>query len=101
MDVKFVNNMNIFLDALRNQLEKGLEECGLLAESYAKRECPVDTGTLRNSISHYVDAGAGEAYVGTNMEYGIYVEYGTGVHASGGRQTPWNYQDAKGRWHHT
>lgn len=30
----------------------GLEACGLLAERLAKMRCPVDTGRLRNSITH-------------------------------------------------
>ena len=42
----------------------------------------VDTGRLRNSISHTVDGEA--AYIGTNVEYAPYVELGargrTGVH---------------------
>ena len=42
----------------------------------------VDTGRLRNSISHTVDDEA--AYIGTNVEYAPYVELGArgrqGVH---------------------
>lgn len=42
----------------------------------------VDTGRLRNSISHTVDDEA--AYIGTNVEYSPYVELGArgrkGVH---------------------
>ena len=42
----------------------------------------VDTGRLRNSISHTVDGEA--AYIGTNVEYAPYVELGargrSGVH---------------------
>ena len=38
-----------------------------------------------------------------NMEYGPYVELGTGIYAEGGggRPTPWVYQDSEGNWHHT
>ena len=35
----------------------------------------VDTGRLRNSISHAVDGEA--AYIGSNVEYAPYVELGT------------------------
>ena len=35
----------------------------------------VDTGRLRNSISHAVDGEA--AYIGTNVEYAPYLELGT------------------------
>jgi HK97 gp10 family phage protein len=37
---------------------RALEAVGLAAEGYAKRLCPVDTGRLRNSITHAI---AGEA----------------------------------------
>lgn len=82
--------------------QRALEKCGLVAEGHAKKMCPVDTGNLRNSITHTVtDSGERAAYVGTNSEYGVYVECGTGVYYPGGRQTPWAYQDAKGDWHLT
>jgi HK97 gp10 family phage protein len=82
--------------------QRALEKCGLVAEGYAKKLCPVDTGNLRNSITHTVaNSGERAAYVGTNSEYGVYVECGTGIYYPGGRQTPWVYQDAKGNWHLT
>lgn len=82
--------------------QRALEKCGLVAEGYAKKLCPVDTGNLRNSITHTVaDNGERAAYVGTNSEYGVYVECGTGIYYPGGRQTPLVYQDEKGNWHLT
>ena len=82
---------------------RGLEKCGLVAEGYAKKLCPVDTGNLRNSITHVVDEDEPAAYIGTNNEYAPYVELGTGKYAEGGggRPTGWAYQDAKGNWHYT
>ena len=48
----------------------------------------VDTGRLKNSLTHQVDGNV--VCVGTNVEYAIYVEYGTGRYATrGGRRTPW------------
>lgn len=58
-------------------LTKGLEEIGLTAEGYAKKACPVDTVRLRNSITHVVRANEKAVYIGTNVEYGPYVELGT------------------------
>ena len=69
------DNTEEVLGALAEQLEMGLETIGLVAEGYAKRLCPVDTGRLRNSISHAVDGNA--AYIGTNVDYAVYVEMGT------------------------
>lgn len=54
-----------------------LEKIGLLAEGYAQMKCPVDTGNLRASITHEVDAGEKAVYIGTNVEYAPYVELGT------------------------
>ena len=90
------------LEALEFACQRALEKCGLVGEGYAKKLCPVDTGNLRNSITHTVaDNGERAAYVGTNSEYGVYVECGTGIYYPSGRQTPWVYQDAKGDWHLT
>ena len=80
---------------------RALEKCGLVAEGYAKKECPVDTGNLRNSITHEVKDDEKAAYIGSNTEYAAYVELGTGIYYPGGRQDPWVYQDAKGNWHLT
>lgn len=75
MDVKITNNADKFRDALPEQIEQALIAIGLTAETYAKRDCPVDTGRLRNSITHAYDDDS--AYIGTNVEYGKYVELGT------------------------
>ncbi len=69
------------------------------AEGYAKKATPVDTGNLRNSISHKVTEDA--VYIGTNTEYAPYVEFGTGKYYPGGRPDSWVYQDDKGNWHRT
>lgn len=58
-------------------LAKGLEEVGLTAEGYAKKKCPVDTGRLRNSITHVVRASEKAVYIGTSVSYAPYVELGT------------------------
>lgn len=75
MDIKLTDNSAHFKEAMEEAKLRVLEECGLVAEGYAKRLCPVDTGRLRNSISHQVDGGS--AYIGTNVEYAPYVELGT------------------------
>lgn len=75
MDVKITDNSDKFLEALPKQIEQALIAIGMTAETYAKRECPVDTGRLRNSISHAYDDDS--AYIGTNVEYAAFVELGT------------------------
>ena len=102
MKVTLDDHSDEVLSALDAALARGLEKCGLVAEGYAKKLCPVDTGNLRNSITHTVtDVNEQAAYVGSNAEYAAYVELGTGVFYPGGRQTPWVYTDAKDNTHMT
>ena len=70
------DNTDIFLRELPIAIARALEEIGLVAEGYAKRLCPVDTGRLRNSITHSIDTSSMSAIIGTNVEYGPYVELG-------------------------
>lgn len=87
-------------EALGSAIGAALEEMGLLAEGYAKRELSkpkgghrtqpdprpnVDTGTLRNSVTHAVDEAGRYVVVGTNVEYAPEIELGTV------RQEAWPY----------
>ena len=101
MNIQFTDNSKEVLEAMQQAAVRALEKCGLTAEGYAKKLCPVDTGNLRNSITHTVDEEEPAAYIGSNAEYAAYVELGTGKYVSGGRPTPWVYQDEKGNWHRT
>ena len=101
MKVEITDNSGKVKEELEAACLRALEKCGLVAEGYAKDLCPVDTGDLRNSITHQVDSGEPAAYIGTDSEYGAYVELGTGKYYPGGRQEPWTYQDANGNWHMT
>lgn len=101
MDIKIVDNSPQVKGAFEAACLRALERCGMQGEGYAKDLAPVDTGNLRNSISHKVDSRESAVYIGTNSEYGAYVELGTGEYYPGGRQTPWVYKDAHGRWHQT
>ena len=101
MNVQFTDNSKEVLEAMQQAAVRALEKCGLTAEGYAKKLCPVDTGNLRNSITHTVDEDEPAAYIGSNVEYASYVCLGTGKYYPGGRPTPWTYQDAKGEWHWT
>ena len=71
MKVDYKDNSQRRLTAMEKAIKNGLEAIGLTAETYAKKETPVDTGRLRNSISHSVDGEA--AYIGSNVEYAAFV----------------------------
>ena len=82
MSYTFKDNTDDVLSALEKANKSGLEAIGLTAEGHAKKETPVDTGRLRNSIAHAVEDDA--AFIGTNVEYAVFVEAGArgrkGVH---------------------
>ena len=76
MSVSFTSNLNEILEESKRKIAIALEICGGKAESYAKELCPVDTGNLRNSITH-AQTGEQEETIGSNVEYAPYVELGT------------------------
>lgn len=75
MSYKYKDNTDEVLSAMEQAIKNGLEAIGLTAEGHAKKETPVDTGRLRNSISHTTDDEA--TYIGTNVEYAPYIELGS------------------------
>ena len=74
-NIKFTDNSDEVLRAMNSAKKAALEAIGLTAETHAKKETPVDTGRLRNSITHTVKGDA--AYIGTNVEYAPFVEFGS------------------------
>lgn len=81
-DVKLVDNSKEVLEAFHKQASLALSAIGQTAEGYAKEDCPVDTGRLRNSISNQVEEDG--VYIGTNVEYASAVEYNdTAKHENG------------------
>ena len=128
MNIKCTDNSDQVKAEMQAAVERALEKCGLVAEGYAKRLCPVEAGNLRNSITHATAGRPGQTlkytkemqesgaqpskmqitsdaentvYIGSAVFYAPYVELGTGKYYPGGRPTPWKYQDAKGNWHWT
>lgn len=98
-EYEYVDNSEEISNKIKAAIKRALERIGMTAVGFAKKLCPKDTGALQNSIDHKVSGN--DVYIGTNKEYGAYVELGTGKYYKGGRETPWVYQDAKGKWHMT
>lgn len=93
------NNKDEILGELDEAIERALEAMGLQAESYVKfYETAVDTGLLRNSITHQVSPGEKAVYIGTNVEYAPYVEYGHRLPSGG--QVPGIHYLEKGIMNH-
>lgn len=55
----------------------GIQKSCLRVEASAKQNCPIDTGFLRASIDHRLDAGSLSGTVYTNTEYAAPVEFGS------------------------
>ena len=60
---------------MKKATQIALTKIGIKAEAYAANEAPVDTGRLRSSITYLVDDDT--MFLGTNVEYAIYQEFGT------------------------
>jgi HK97 gp10 family phage protein len=68
--------------------DKALEAVGVFVEGETKSRCPVDTGNLRASYIHKIDARAGKVTIGSPVEYAVYVEKGTRRSAKQPHLTP-------------
>lgn len=71
------DNTDQVIAGIDSAIGVALEKIGLLAENYAAKKCPVDTGNLQGSITHEVDVDDNAVYIGTNVEYAPCVELGT------------------------
>jgi len=78
------------------------EACGEI-EAQTKRNSKVLTGQTKGSYQYRVDEGAGEGYIGSDMQNAIWEEFGTGEYAleGNGRKGGWFYKDAQGKGHFT
>ena len=101
IDINITDNSGEILRELENKKAAALEAVGISAEGHAKLLTPVDTGRLRDSMTHSVKGD--DVYIGTNVEYAMWLELGTGIYASDGkgRQSPWGYYDRNGKYHRT
>lgn len=88
IEVTLTSNKDEILDALGEQMGQAMIAIGMAAESNAKTEITkavydtpekgyIRTGRLRNSITYGVDTAEPAVYIGTNVEYGPFVELGT------------------------
>lgn len=88
-DIKFTNYTNEVLKKANKIFDDAMEVVAMQGESNAIAEVTklvydtppspryVRTGALRNSLSHKYVKAEKTAYIGTNLEYAPYVEYGS------------------------
>lgn len=77
MPVSFTSHKDEALRGLDQKMQKANEIIGGMAEGYAKGYAPVDTGNLRNSISHTAENNFRTVVIGTNVYYAPFQELGT------------------------
>lgn len=92
----YINNL------LPNGLKNGMERACIAVEGQAKENCPVDEGILRASLTHDTEIKDSKinGYVGSGLEYAVYVHQGTGLYAVNGdgrKDVPWTYRDKDGK----
>lgn len=103
MKVTIKDNSGAVLSAFADAIEHALDDVGEFCEGEAakliEQQDAIDTGRLHDSIEHTVDGTT--VNIGTNVEYAVYVECGTGAaNYPGGTTKPsWVYMDAQGRAH--
>ena len=100
------DNTKKVAELARIKLIEVLYAWGELAQGYATEYCPVDTSNLVNSIDYGIIENDKQMQIGTDVEYAPYVEFGTGIYAtgeggSGAKKIPWHYKDDEGHWHTT
>ena len=95
VSVNISSHSDEVLEALKSQIQLGLQAIGEQAEGFAKDNCPVDSGRLRDSITYVTATSQGsagpeakggdsdahgtpedtEVQLGTNVEYAYRQEY--------------------------
>lgn len=87
-------------------LEKNMQKACALVEASARENAPKGSGDLKRSIESRVESNETEVkgIIFSPLEYAPYVEFGTGIHAEGGKgrqDVPWVYQADNGKWYAT
>lgn len=78
---------------IEHTVTKALIAAGTEIRNEAKAICPADNGILRKDINYDIDTKGEKVLIGNTLQYAIYVNKGTGIHAEdgNGRKTPWTY----------
>lgn len=103
--IKFIDNRIKVEKALNDKAIAFLHEAKDSLVSQTQRNTPVQTGDLKRSFGSdsMVDETNLIAYIGSSIEYAIWVERGTGEYAvnGDGRKGGWCYKDEHGKLHFT
>lgn len=73
---KIIDHSQEIINATNEAIYNALEIVGNKAADYAAGLAPVDTGNLKNSMTCDVSMDEKAVYIGTDVEYAPYVEFG-------------------------
>ncbi|HID5010528.1 TPA: HK97-gp10 family putative phage morphogenesis protein [Staphylococcus aureus] len=104
------DSMVVELDKFDKKIEewvkKGIAKTTTKIYNTAVALAPVDLGFLEESIDFkYFDGGL-SSVISVGADYAIYVEYGTGIYATGpggshATKIPWSFKGDDGEWYTT
>lgn len=103
-DIGFLKAVNNFEQTIIDGVKRVIVETAEMAAAQMKALAPVDESNLRKSIEVDYSPDGLRAKIIVGAEYGIYLEYGTGIYAldGNGRKDPWVYYSEKlGRYVYT
>ena len=101
-----VAKLDDYRDEMEKWVKKGILKTTLAIYNKAVTLAPVDLGYLKESINYKLTDGGFSSVISVGADYAVYVEYGTGIYATGpggsrAHKIPWSYKDADGKWHTT
>ena len=93
----FLKSVDDFEEAYIRAVKRVVAETATLIQTQAQALAPVDEGALRKSIEIKFSDGGLKAEITVGVEYGVFLEYGTGIYSltGDGRKTPWVYWSDK------
>ena len=103
---KLVVDLEKFEKDMQEWVKKGIAKTTLIIYNAAIALAPVDLGYLKESIDFKFTDGGYSAVISVGAEYAVYVEFGTGIFATGqggsrAEKIPWSYKGDDGQWYIT
>ncbi|MFJ8262717.1 HK97-gp10 family putative phage morphogenesis protein [Rummeliibacillus sp. NPDC094406] len=89
--------LNKWSDKIEKEVNRIIHETALLIQSEARALAPESSGYLRKSIVVDTSSDGLSALISVGADYGIYIEYGTGIYAvnGNGRKDGWVFYSEK------
>lgn len=99
---EFAKSVDSAMAQMIQDMREKMDQACLVVEGEARKNCPVDQGELRTSITSETEVTEEDVIgrAGSNLEYAPYVHNGTGIYAKdgNGRKTPWGYEVKTGKY---